>query len=88
MKNVLEFYSNFNNYKENIRIEVWYGENEQWRSHVINYFGKPGEYGMFKVDVEKFFDYVASLIPEMYRTDRIKKWLESAPTIVEAEDSE
>lgn len=79
MKNEIEI-SAYIATEDGIRIEarenIFYGEEAQWRSHGFRCQSALGHPLRIRIPIEQYFDYIATTIPEKYRTERIKKWIE------------
>ena len=84
MKNEIEIYAYITT-DGGIRVyvseNIWYGEAAaKWRSHGLRFQSEKGDYLEVRISIEDYFDYIAKTIPEKYRTERIKKWLETKNT--------
>ena len=81
MKNEIEIWA-YITIKDGIRIEVaeniWYGEETMMsRSHGFRCQGEIGHPVKIRISIDQYFDFIANMIPEKFRTERIQKWLES-----------
>lgn len=80
MKNEIEINAYITT-EDGIRIEtredIFYGEEAQWRSHGLNCQSEIGHPLKVRISIDQYFDYIATTIPEEFRTERIQKWLES-----------
>ena len=80
MKNEIEI-SAYITTEDGIRIEtrehIFYGEEARWRSHGFRCQSALGHPLRIRMPIEQYFDYIATTIPEKYRTERIKKWIQS-----------
>lgn len=84
MKNVLEVRVDLScgddgGYRFRLHEDLWYGDGEEakWRSHGYRFASPVGKSLKMKIDIENLFDHISSMIPEEYRTERLKKWIES-----------
>ena len=83
MKNELEIYAYLDKKNSNrltVDENIFYGNDyANCEAHGLRIAGE-GKYTNIRVrvDIEKYFDYIAKNIPEKYRTNRIRNWLNGA----------
>jgi len=83
MRNELEIHAYLdkkNNNNITLEGNTFYGKKfANCQTKLFRIAGETGDTNIkINVDIEEYFDYIAKHVPEKFRTNRIKEWLNSA----------